>query len=339
MEAYDESSSTTQLLTQTEKWNEIIQTQSLRLQSLSKNVKDIFQSKRAVTKIQKDADMKENETNLLNKEYDDAKQKRNELERELSRIANKYNEAVEKENNLNAQKSLLQQKVMACQSHNELSVKCTDLVFQYQQFQANINKNIPILQRQTQMEWESVEQNWINWNVKDIICWLRYRLDWISQSSIPNDLDIAKIEASMNDNDVCGKSLHSMDKIDLFSYGFTKVYVLKIFPFIMSLRKKYPYDLKAASKEGMVEDTYSVGIPEKYKCKITKAIMSDPVIAFDGATYERQAILSYLRTHQKSPITGENCPMVNDDDYDLVLFADLPLQNEIEQFKQKNDVF
>ena len=45
-------------------------------------------------------------------------------------------------------------------------------------------------------------------------------------------------------------------------------------------------------------------IPNEFKCPITKQIMSDPVLAFDGHCYERLAIESYLKIHNKSPITG-----------------------------------
>merc|ERR1712217_596574 len=48
----------------------------------------------------------------------------------------------------------------------------------------------------------------------------------------------------------------------------------------------------------------SVDIPPRFTCPITKEIMKDPVIAFDGNTYERTAIEKYLNEHNKSPVTG-----------------------------------
>ena len=32
--------------------------------------------------------------------------------------------------------------------------------------------------------------------------------------------------------------------------------------------------------------------------------MHDPVLAFDGSSYEREAIEEYLKKHNKSPVTG-----------------------------------
>jgi hypothetical protein len=46
-------------------------------------------------------------------------------------------------------------------------------------------------------------------------------------------------------------------------------------------------------------------IPEEFLCPITLQIMTDPVIGSDGRTYERTAILQWLRTNPHSPITRE----------------------------------
>lgn len=46
-------------------------------------------------------------------------------------------------------------------------------------------------------------------------------------------------------------------------------------------------------------------IPDRLKCPITLALFHDPVVASDGHTYERAAILSCLRTSRKSPMTRE----------------------------------
>lgn len=50
-------------------------------------------------------------------------------------------------------------------------------------------------------------------------------------------------------------------------------------------------------------------IPNSYCCPITQEIMLEPVIAMDGHTYEREAILQALYTSMLSPMTGQ--PMQN----------------------------
>jgi hypothetical protein len=44
--------------------------------------------------------------------------------------------------------------------------------------------------------------------------------------------------------------------------------------------------------------------PDHFICPITINLMTDPVCASDGCTYERAAISSWLETHNSSPLTG-----------------------------------
>lgn len=46
-------------------------------------------------------------------------------------------------------------------------------------------------------------------------------------------------------------------------------------------------------------------LPDAYICPITSEMMSDPVSTSDGFTYEREAILEWLRSgNTTSPLTG-----------------------------------
>ena len=47
------------------------------------------------------------------------------------------------------------------------------------------------------------------------------------------------------------------------------------------------------------------GFTEFFKCPLSKQLMRDPVIAFDGNTYERSEIKKYLKKYNKSPVTGQ----------------------------------
>ena len=44
--------------------------------------------------------------------------------------------------------------------------------------------------------------------------------------------------------------------------------------------------------------------PSSFCCPITQDVMTHPVIAADGFTYEEEAILSWLRKSNLSPMTG-----------------------------------
>ncbi|EOD05102.1 hypothetical protein EMIHUDRAFT_70129 [Emiliania huxleyi CCMP1516] len=45
--------------------------------------------------------------------------------------------------------------------------------------------------------------------------------------------------------------------------------------------------------------------PDEFGCPITTELMSDPVMAADGQSYERSAIERWLATKSTSPMTGE----------------------------------
>ena len=79
-----------------------------------------------------------------------------------------------------------------------------------------------------------------------------------------------------------------------------------------------------------------IDIPERFKCALTQQIMSEPVIAFDGHTYDKEAIVAHLKQHHKSPVTGEACD--GDDEMSFMLFDDAALKKEIEIFKVANEL-
>ena len=48
-----------------------------------------------------------------------------------------------------------------------------------------------------------------------------------------------------------------------------------------------------------------VGVPDEFLCPITREVMKDPVIAEDGYTYERSAIVAWMEKGKtSSPMTN-----------------------------------
>ena len=45
-----------------------------------------------------------------------------------------------------------------------------------------------------------------------------------------------------------------------------------------------------------------------FTCPITQEVMTDPVVAADGYTYDRSAITKWLATHATSPMTNAKLP-------------------------------
>ena len=69
-------------------------------------------------------------------------------------------------------------------------------------------------------------------------------------------------------------------------------------------------------------------LPHEFKCPITYARMKDPVVASDGHSYERSAIVRVLAArHPRSPLTRE--PL------ERTLFANRNLKKRIEQYEKE----
>lgn len=54
----------------------------------------------------------------------------------------------------------------------------------------------------------------------------------------------------------------------------------------------------------LVPPTNPGGTPSIFICPITREAFEDPVVAADGYTYERSAIVQWLRNNSKSPMTN-----------------------------------
>lgn len=54
-----------------------------------------------------------------------------------------------------------------------------------------------------------------------------------------------------------------------------------------------------------LKKTFKDTIPPEFFCPITDEIFFEPVMTSDGQTYERSAIEEWLKTHDKSPLTGK----------------------------------
>jgi len=73
-----------------------------------------------------------------------------------------------------------------------------------------------------------------------------------------------------------------------------------------------------------------MAIPQDFICSITLLPMKDPVIAQDGHTYEREAIVHWLQTNPNSPLTRQ--PMRID-----ALKPNTKLKQAIEKYNKKDE--
>jgi len=70
-------------------------------------------------------------------------------------------------------------------------------------------------------------------------------------------------------------------------------------------------------------------VPYQLECPITAMPITNPVVAADGHTYEREAIERWLSDHDTSPMTGQVLPTKN-------LFKNYSLLNSIERMKYQS---
>jgi Mg-chelatase subunit ChlD len=73
-----------------------------------------------------------------------------------------------------------------------------------------------------------------------------------------------------------------------------------------------------------------MSIPNEFMCPISMDLMTDPVMAPDGHTYERSAITEWLSTHNTSPITRVHMTVAE-------LQTNFALKNAIERWKISNE--
>jgi hypothetical protein len=84
------------------------------------------------------------------------------------------------------------------------------------------------------------------------------------------------------------------------------------------------------TSRGVTSDTAGVSIPNEFLCPISLGLMDDPVMAQDGATYEREDITRWLSVRCVSPLT--NLPISPQ------LTPNRALKDAIERFKSQHGI-
>ena len=177
-------------------------------------------------------------------------------------------------------------------------------------------------------------------------------------------IDFDKICDNLENGKIRGKYISLLNRSDLENFGIIGIKnQLLIVESISLLVEKYPIPIERVDENnlnpmddgndngGQVEglllhDTLTGGninnnnnnnnekdIDKKYICPITNEIMKDPVIAYDGYTYEKSAIIGYLRKHGHSPHSKDKL----NQDIEMViqmLFEDLQLKQDIHRLRQ-----
>merc|ERR1712003_458701 len=240
-----------------------------------------------------------------------------------------------------------------------MSKECRGLIERYNEFVTTNNANIDTLNAFILRKWEDFEKQWIEWNAQDIMAFIKYKMNWFDIHLL--HIDLKQIEQNMADRQMNGLFIKKFAKSDLSKIGFTNYQLrCQIFDHFRVLRAKYPppttpkivqgngtreerngFDADSEdqkqkvngkrNRSSSVESTGHNIIPSKFMCPLSKNLMKDPVMAFDGYTYERNSIEKYLKKHNKSPMTQKVAHILH-------LFPNMQIKQEIETFREVNDL-
>jgi hypothetical protein len=79
-------------------------------------------------------------------------------------------------------------------------------------------------------------------------------------------------------------------------------------------------------------------IPDGFLCPITQDVMKDPVILADGHSYERKAIIDWLKRSNRSPLTNEELPTIAKDGKKQPLVGNYALKSAIASYLEMKEI-
>ena len=303
---------------------------------------------------------KDDYTKML-KKYNQIMAARMKMQKILQKKVNECNAKIDEENSYNKKKCRKNDELnsinLEVKVFESMSKECRALIERYNEFVKVNNGNIDKLNTFILSKWSAFEKKWIEWTARDIMAFIKYKMNWFDIHLL--HIDLKQIEENMLRQQMNGVSIKKFAKSDLTRVGFTNYQLrCQIFDHFRVLRTKYPppttpkpsptangtseerneFDedqkqmlSQSRKRSESVESTGHNIIPSKFMCPITKNLMRDPVMAFDGYTYERSAIVEYLEKHNKSPMTQKSAHILH-------LFPNLQIKQEIETFREVNDI-
>eukprot|EP01084_Bolivina_argentea_P220610 373857_1 len=141
-------------------------------------------------------------------------------------------------------------------------------------------------------------------------------------------IDWINTEKQLSNRNITGRSLKNFNHLVFELIGIQDFdIVTHLVSEIQQLKKRY--DVKGNQNDCSISKMSD--IPKEYLCPITNQIMTDPVMAFDGHSYEKNAIESYLKIHKKSPITGATADIV-------MVFPNHKLKIKIQTYIKNNNI-
>ncbi|ETO00176.1 hypothetical protein RFI_37273 [Reticulomyxa filosa] len=233
----------------------------------------------------------------------------------------KYTECIEQYNSLClierdilTEKQQKEQKMMAI---NQIHVFDNKVLKNYNEFNDKLQKLIEENQNWIEKEWIALEKKWKKWNSEEIAIFIGHTLE-CKKSKVNQFHDIVKKKKI---DEIALLKMSKNDWMDVFDFD-TFSQACLIYDSFIQICNKYPIDV-IASEEGVPQRD----IPKEYLCPLSNSIMNDPVIALNGITYDRSAIMNQYRNIP-------NCSSLMIDG-NLKLYPDYSLRADIQNFLKK----
>ena len=250
----------------------------------------------------------------LEEQYNGLKQERINLQDQIRQLVRQCNQVIHEENaavkSLDELKSQKERNERDREEIFKMTANYVAVIKSYNEFLEINRKHIGRIKNEYDVLWREFEGKWMTWTFDDIFCWFMYK----TMEMESNNVIWTKVGKELRKRNITGKSLQKFNEL---TFEFLGIHDFEVVQCLMDAIESL------ISQSTKMKDKVKTGdIPEKFICPITKKVMEDPVIAFDGHSYERKAIQEYLQEHHKSPVTGETTEC-------NTLFPNIALRKEI----------
>ena len=204
------------------------------------------------------------------------------------------------------------------------ATRCLSVIEAYNKFIENNKEYIETINANFDAFWAAFESQWMEWRTENIIVWFKFKTSDMDTSNV----DWETVQKQLQKRNITGKSLQKFSDL---TFEFLEIHDFEVVQHLLSAIDELKSRLSRNNqfRREAWKASQSKTVPQHFLCPLTKKIMQDPVLAFDGQCYERKAIEEYLKSHRKSPVTGK------DADY-IIVFPDLKRKADIEKFMKEN---
>eukprot|EP01083_Nonionella_stella_P111301 326424_1 len=282
-----------------------------------------------IESLQSTYDLQTEEGDILNKQYEEVKARRVMLTDTIEKAVQECNETIAIENKLTGKlKQNAQTTASVAEQQSQLtsvSQRVLSLIDAFNKFEHDNTEYIKTINSHINAKWSAFESKWWEWSRIDIMSWFAYK----TRERNTNSIDWMNVQKEIAKRNISGESLENFSESTLDLIGIHDFNIaVHLMKEIATLRNRYYKN--GDNDEHCTNDGHQKVVPSKFICPLTKRIMKNPVMAFDGNTYEHEAIEKYLKQHGKSPVTNEKA-------YTLNLYSHRQLQKEIQSYSSLND--